>query len=197
MDRARAFHPDGSDSVWLMFYGERERTKINKLAADDRGQFLLGPPAMGFNAAFMGLIANSYWRRLLRVKRAAFASSFPLSFLPFLTTTVAYTSLVSAPILRGENSSTSVAVASGALVGFVVSGVFPVLLTIPPNYRLAVQHRTIELPPQGRQLAFLWRVSKAVRRPHLSFALFQAACCSFMAYTQARAARLDVPDDFP
>uniref|UniRef100_S4RH49 Transmembrane protein 126A n=1 Tax=Petromyzon marinus TaxID=7757 RepID=S4RH49_PETMA len=156
-----------------------------------------GPPAMGFNAAFMGLIANSYWRRLLRVKRAAFASSFPLSFLPFLTTTVAYTSLVSAPILRGVVSCTSVAVASGALVGFVVSGVFPVLLTIPPNYRLAVQHRTIELPPQGRQLAFLWRVSKAVRRPHLSFALFQAACCSFMAYTQARAARLDVPDDFP
>ncbi|GAB1292325.1 Transmembrane protein 126A [Apodemus speciosus] len=106
--------------------------KIKQLPEPDRNLLEYGSAYIGLNAAFGGLIANSLFRRILNVTQARIASSLPMAVIPFLTANLSYHSFSD---LNCETCTTT----RGALVGFVLGGLYPILLAIPMNGGLAAR----------------------------------------------------------
>ncbi|KAL6055073.1 hypothetical protein STEG23_035316 [Scotinomys teguina] len=113
--------------------------KIKQLPEPERNLLEHGSVFVGLNAAFSGLIANSLYRRILHVTQARLASSIPMAMMPFLTASMTYGGFVSLPLSRGDLNCEACAMSRGALTGFVMGGVYPILFALSVNGGLAAR----------------------------------------------------------
>ncbi|XP_048389200.1 transmembrane protein 126A [Stegostoma tigrinum] len=144
--------------------------RFQQLPELDRKFFSYGPIYLGINSAFAGLIANSFFRRILNIAQARFASSLPMGILPFLTTVAGYNAAVSKPLLSGDINCPTCALVRGGLVASLGGGLYPVLLALPINAGLALRYNTAPMPQRGNILRFWITVCQPVMRK-LSFIL--------------------------
>ncbi|MBN3297932.1 transmembrane protein 126A [Amia ocellicauda] len=136
--------------------------KFEQLPDTDKKFYSYGPVYLGINAAFSGLIANSFFRRLLHVSQALLTSSLPMAILPFLTTVALYNGVVSQPLLSGDLNCPTCVVVRGGLVGSLAGGLYPILLALPVNAALAARYNTSPMPEKGTALRFWSQVSQPV-----------------------------------
>ncbi|CAL8355257.1 unnamed protein product [Merluccius merluccius] len=137
---------------------------FERLPELDRKFFHYGPAYLGGNAAFAGLIANSFYRRALNVTRGRLASSLPMAVLPFITTVAFYDAMVSGPLLSGDLDCPSCSVFRGALIGVIGGGAYPVLLALPVNAGLASLYGSAPMPGKATALRFAADISRPVLR---------------------------------
>nr|XP_014426605.1 transmembrane protein 126A isoform X1 [Pelodiscus sinensis] len=130
---------------------------------------------IGINGGFCGLIANSFFRRILNVTEARFASSLPMAVLPFLTTAAVYHAAVTVPLLSGDLTCATCAMVRGGLIGSVIGGLYPIFLAIPINAGLAARYSSAPLPGKENMLHFWIKVSKPVFKKMSYAILLQAA----------------------
>ncbi|XP_005995234.1 transmembrane protein 126A [Latimeria chalumnae] len=157
--------------------------RYDRLPEIDRKFFAYGPVYLGINGAFAGLIANSFFRRLLNVTQGLFTSSLPMAFLPFMTTIAVYNGFVSKPLLSGDLNCPTCAMVRGGLVGSVAGGLYPILLALPINGGLAARYNTAPMPEKGNILRFWIRVSQPILKK-MSFVLLLQAL--FGVYLSSR-----------
>ncbi|XP_017548135.2 transmembrane protein 126A [Pygocentrus nattereri] len=155
--------------------------KIERLPEFDRKFFVYGPIYLGGNAAFAGLIANSFYRRALNVTQGRFTSSLPMAVLPFLTTVALYTAAVSNPLLSGDLNCPTCALIRGALVGVVGGGVYPILLALPVNAGLAARYNSTPMPEKGNILRFWKNLSKPIVQKMYAILLLQALFGTYLS----------------
>ncbi|KAM4796867.1 transmembrane protein 126A-like isoform 1-T2 [Rhinophrynus dorsalis] len=148
--------------------------RFDRLPENDRKLFAYGSVYLGINGAFAGLIANSFFRRVLHVTQARFTSSLPMAILPFLTTVAAYNGAVSQPLLSGDLNCATCTVVRGGLIGSVVGGLYPILLAVPINGGLAARYQTTLMPEKGNILRFWTTISQPVLKK-MSFVLLLQA----------------------
>ncbi|KAM9172104.1 transmembrane protein 126A-like isoform 2-T3 [Pangshura tecta] len=154
-----------------------------RLPEADQKLFKHGSYFLGINGGFCGLIANSFFRRILNVTEARIVSGLPMAFLPFLTTAAIYNSTVTQRLISGDLMCESCAIVRGGLIGSVIGGLYPIFLAIPLNAGLAARYNSAPLPGKENMLRFWIKVSQPVFKK-MSFAiLLQAA---FGVYLSSR-----------
>ncbi|KAI1893511.1 hypothetical protein AGOR_G00124470 [Albula goreensis] len=137
-------------------------SKFEQLPEIDKKLFTYSPLYLGFNGAFAGLIANSFFRRLLNVTQGRVISSVPMAVVPFLSTMAVYHNAVSEPLLRGDLDCQACTQIRGGMIGAVVGGFYPIVLALPLNASLALRHNTITIQENENVLRFVVRVTKPV-----------------------------------
>ncbi|KAM5245950.1 transmembrane protein 126A [Ctenodactylus gundi] len=157
--------------------------KINQLPQADRNLLENGSMYVGLNAAFCGVISNSFFRRILHVTKARIASGLPMAVIPFLTAHASYTSFVTLPLTSGYLNCETCTTTRAGLVGFVFGGLYPVLLAIPVNGGLAARYESALLPKKGNIISYWIRICKPIFRKMLFPALLQTV---FSAYLGSR-----------
>ncbi|XP_029424755.1 transmembrane protein 126A isoform X2 [Nannospalax galili] len=158
--------------------------KISQLPESDRNLLEHGSLYIGLNAGFSGLIANSLFRRTLHVTQARIAAGLPMAVLPFLTANVSYYTFVSLPLSAGDLNCETCTVTRAGLAGFVLGGLYPILLAIPVNGGLAVRYQTTPLPQRGNILNYWIRVSKPVFRKMLFPIILQTVFAAYLGSRQ-------------
>lgn len=93
-------------SLSLMLY----MMKVSRLNPN-RKMLSRGPLYLAANAGIAGMVANSFYRRVLHVTQGLFTSSLPMAVLPFVTTAALYTATVTTPLLSGNFTMSCVNVA--------------------------------------------------------------------------------------
>ncbi|KAJ8257011.1 hypothetical protein COCON_G00191630 [Conger conger] len=171
-------------------------SRFEQLPETDKKIFEYGPIYLGINGAFAGLIANSFFRRVLKVTQARITSSLPMAILPFLGTTALFQATVSEPLVSGGLNCEVCAQVRGALVTLVVGGLYPVALALPINAGLASRYKTAPMPEKGKVVQFLVKTSKPVFRKMVFVYLLQAISGYYLATLQHRIywKLLELPD---
>ncbi|NP_001315361.1 transmembrane protein 126A [Danio rerio] len=144
--------------------------KFEKLPESDRKMLSRGPLYLAANAGIAGMVANSFYRRVLHVTQGLFTSSLPMAVLPFVTTAALYTATVTTPLLSGDLNCPTCALIRGALVGVVGGGIYPILLALPVNAGLAARYNSAPMPEKGNIIRFWTNLSKPVVKK-MSFVL--------------------------
>ncbi|XP_038252147.1 transmembrane protein 126A isoform X1 [Dermochelys coriacea] len=174
-ENARLRHIKKTEALLKMFA---------RLPEADQKLFTHGSYFLGINGGFCGLIANSFFRRILNVTEARIASSLPMAVLPFLTTAATYHGAVTVPLMSGDLMCATCAVVRGGLIGSVIGGLYPIFLAIPINAGLAARYSSAPLPGKENMLRFWIKVSQPVFKK-LSFAiLLQAAFGIYLSSRQ-------------
>ncbi|XP_036055820.1 transmembrane protein 126A [Onychomys torridus] len=158
--------------------------KIKQLPEPERNLLEHGSVFVGLNAGFSGLIANSLYRRILHVTQARLVSSLPMAMMPFLTASLTYGGFVSIPLSRGDLNCEACAMSRGALVGFVMGGVYPILFALSVNGGLAARFKSSFLPSKGNFLYYWTTVSKPVCRKMVFPILLQSVFAAHLASRQ-------------
>ncbi|XP_061901904.1 transmembrane protein 126A [Entelurus aequoreus] len=156
-------------------------SNFHKLPDTEQKIFQYGPLYVGGNAAFAGLLANSFYRRVLNVTQATVASSLPMAVLPCMTTYALYYAMVSNPLLSGELQCPGCVLLRGALAAVVGGGVYPIILALPVNIGLATRYNTAPMPEKGNLLRFWMDVSRPVLKKMKPALILQALFASFLS----------------
>ncbi|XP_074073132.1 transmembrane protein 126A [Macrotis lagotis] len=138
--------------------------KVKQLPESDQNLLMTGSVYVGLNAAFCGLIANSFFRRILNVTQARITSALPMAVLPFLSAYITYNSVVSLPLSSGDLNCEVCTVIRGGLVGLIIGGLYPAVLAIPINGALAARYSSAPLPERGNIWTYWIRVSRPAFR---------------------------------
>lgn len=148
--------------------------RFERLPELDRTFFAYGPFYLGINSAFAGLIANSFFRRVLNIAQARFTSNLPMAVLPFLSTVAGYNAVVSKPLLSGDLNCPTCALVRGGLVASLGGGLYPIVLALPINAGLATRYNTSPMPEKGNIIRFWVAVCQPIMKK-LSFVLILQA----------------------
>ncbi|KAG6931758.1 transmembrane protein 126A [Chelydra serpentina] len=155
-----------------------------QLPKADQKLFTHGSYFLGINGGFCGLIANSFFRRILNVTEARIASSLPMAVLPFLTTAAIYHGAVTLPLISGDLTCATCATVRGGLIGSVIGGLYPIFLAIPINAGLAARYSSAPLPGKENMLRFWIKVSQPVFKKMGFAVLLQAAFGIYLSSRQ-------------
>ncbi|XP_072466771.1 transmembrane protein 126A isoform X1 [Notamacropus eugenii] len=158
--------------------------KVEQLPKSDQNLLMTGSAYVGLNAAFCGLIANSFFRRILNVTQAPIASALPMAVLPFLSTYVTYNTAVSLPLSSGDLSCEACTVIRSGMVGLIIGGLYPVVLAIPINGALAARYNSAPLPQRGNIWTYWIRVSRPVFRKMVFPIMLQTMFAAYLGSKQ-------------
>ncbi|XP_061786633.1 transmembrane protein 126A [Nerophis lumbriciformis] len=156
-------------------------SNFHKLPDTEQKIFKYGPVYVGGNAALAGLLANSFYRRVLNVTQATIASSLPMAVLPFMSTYVFYNAIVSSPLLSGDLQCPGCVLLRGALAAVVGGGVYPIILALPVNVGLATRYNTAPMPEKGNTLRFWIDISRPVLKKMWPALILQALFATFLS----------------
>ncbi|XP_056141225.1 transmembrane protein 126A [Lampris incognitus] len=154
---------------------------FDRLPETDKKVFTHGPFYLGANSALAGLIANSFYRRVLNVAQARIASSLPMAVLPFVTTVILYDAAIKNPLLYGDINCPTCVLLRGAVVGVFGGGLYPILLALPVNASLAARYNTTPMPEKGNIFRFFMDISKPVLRKMRVVLVFQAIFGTYLS----------------
>ncbi|XP_001376884.2 transmembrane protein 126A isoform X2 [Monodelphis domestica] len=157
--------------------------RVKQLPQGDQNLFMTGSAYVGLNAAFCGLIANSFFRRVLNVTHARIASALPMAVLPFLSTHITYQNAVSLPLSSGNLSCELCTLLRGGLTGMIIGGIYPVVLAIPINGALAARYNSAPLPQRGNIWTYWITVSQPIFKKMVFPIMLQTV---FAAYVGSR-----------
>ncbi|XP_053735900.1 transmembrane protein 126A [Synchiropus splendidus] len=154
-------------------FAEMLAMNFEKLPDIDKSLYLYGSFYLAGNSAFVGLIANSLYRRSLNVSQAGISAMLPMAVMPFMTTYALYNATVSTPLLSGSVNCPTCVLLRGALVGALSGAVYPIALALPLNFGLAVRYRTAPMPEKGNLPRYWLDVSRPVWRRMRAAVLLQ------------------------
>ncbi|NWR73140.1 T126A protein, partial [Centropus unirufus] len=154
---------------------------LNELPKADQNLYNHGAYFLAANSSLCGLAANSLFRNILHIRKAAFVSALPMAVIPFLSTAVVYEVFVREPLLSGELSCEVCGVVRGGLIGAVVGGFYPVLMALPMNASLAARYSSSPLPGKENLLRYWLTVAQPVFRKMRLGVLIQALTGVFLA----------------
>ncbi|NXX77282.1 T126A protein, partial [Urocolius indicus] len=140
-----------------------------------------GPYFLAANSSLCGLVANSFFRNILHVRKAVFSSALPMAVVPFLSTTIVYDVFVRDPLFSDELPCEVCAVVRGGLIGAVVGGLYPVLLALPMTASLAARYNSSPLPGKENALRFWLTTAQPVFRKMSLGVLIQALTGLYLA----------------
>ncbi|XP_036592099.1 transmembrane protein 126A-like [Trichosurus vulpecula] len=158
--------------------------RVEQLPESDQNLLMTGSAYVGLNAAFCGLIANSFFRRILNVTHARIASALPMAVLPFLSTYITYRSFVSFPLSSGDLSCEACTVIRGGMVGLLIGGLYPVVLAMPINGALAARYNSAPLPQRGNIWTYWITVSRPILRKMVFPIMLQTAFAAYLGSKQ-------------
>ncbi|XP_043848307.1 transmembrane protein 126A [Dromiciops gliroides] len=158
--------------------------KVKQLPELDQNLLITGSAYVGLNAGFCGLIANSFFRRILNVTHARIASALPMAVLPFLSTHVIYKSVVSLPLSSGDLTCEVCTIIRGGMVGLIIGGLYPIVLAMPINGALAARYNTAPLPEKGNIWTYWTRVSRPVFRKMVFPIILQTMFAAYLGSKQ-------------
>ncbi|NP_001279546.1 transmembrane protein 126A [Callorhinchus milii] len=157
--------------------------RMEQLPEGERNIITYGSVYLGINSAFAGLIANSFFRRILNISQARFASSLPMAVLPLLSTVALYNAAMIKPMISGDLDCPTCVLVRGGLVASLAGGLYPIALAVPINAGLAVRYNTAPMPEKGNILQFWLKVCQPVLKK-MSFVLILQAI--FGVYLSSR-----------
>ena len=120
----------------------------------------------------------------LHVTQARMASSFPMALMPFMSASMTFTGFVSLPLSSGDLNCETCGMTRGALVGFGMGGVYPILFAIPVNRGLAARYESSPLPQKGNFLNYWITVSKPVCRKMVFPIILQTVFAAYLGGKQ-------------
>ncbi|XP_033637514.1 transmembrane protein 126A-like [Asterias rubens] len=120
--------------------------QIQELPSGKRWPFDMGPLMLSVNAGLVGVISNSFFRRMLMVRKGLFLTSLPMAIMPALIMTPAWSELISKPILLGNMKCEICADIRGGLINFALGAVYPFFLAGPLSAALAKRYDTVKIP---------------------------------------------------
>ena len=85
-----------------------------------RWPFGYGNLVLPLNAGLVGLVGNSFFRRMLKVRQGLILTSLPSALLPALVMTPAWMGFITKPILLGDLQCSICADIRGGLVNFLL-----------------------------------------------------------------------------
>lgn len=170
-----------SQTVSRAMFIEMLNRKFERLPDIDRKLFSYGPIYLAGNAGFAGLVANSFFRRVLNVTQGRITSSLPMAVLPFLTTAALYTATVTNPLMSGDLNCPTCTLMRGALVGVIGGGIYPILLALPVNAGLAARYNSAPMPEKGNMMRFWMNLSKPVVRKMYVVLLLQGLFGTYLS----------------
>ncbi|XP_069734349.1 transmembrane protein 126A-like [Phaenicophaeus curvirostris] len=157
---------------------------FNELPKADQNLCNHGTYFFAANSSLCGLAANSLFRNILHIRRAAFVSALPMAVIPFLSTAAVYDVFLREPLFSGELNCEVCTVARGGLIGAVVGGFYPVFLALPLNASLAARYSSTPLPGKENLLRYWLAISQPVFRRMSLGVLIQAVTGIYLATKQ-------------
>lgn len=154
-------------------FAEMLAMNFEKLPDIDKSLYLYGSFYLAGNSAFVGLIANSLYRRALNISHSGLSAMLPMAVLPFMTTYALYSAAVSSPLLSGTVNCPTCVLLRGATVGALSGAVYPIFLALPLNFGIAVRHRTAPMPEKGSAPRYWLDVSRPIWRRMRAAVLLQ------------------------
>ncbi|KAM7389665.1 hypothetical protein PAMP_023628 [Pampus punctatissimus] len=155
---------------------------FERLPENDQGTFLYGPMYLAVNGGLAGLICNSFYRRALNITQMAVTSSLPMAVVPFILTFSLYSAAVSRTLMSGDINCPSCVMLRGALVGVLSGGVYPVILALPVNARIAFSYNTAPMPEKGNVLRHWVDLSRPILRKMGAVLVLQALFGTYLSY---------------
>ncbi|XP_054770680.1 transmembrane protein 126A-like [Lytechinus pictus] len=175
---------------------------IRALGSQKAWPFQTGNPLVAFNTGLVGLVSNSFFRRMLMVRRGLFLSSLPMAAIPGITMTLVYPMVISTPILVGDIQCPLCASLRAGALGLTLGSVFPFLLSIPLNSALAISYGTMEVPMFSKKTSFsealkFWQKKiRYFKGQFISIAIFQTLMFAFVADRQFTLAHTELDVQF-
>ncbi|XP_016085143.1 transmembrane protein 126A-like [Sinocyclocheilus grahami] len=167
--------------------------KFEKLPDIDKKLFSYGPIYLAGNAGFAGLVANSFFRRVLNVTQGRFTSSLPMAVLPCVEASANrhWSNQMMLCIHQYENQNMigdlncpTCTLIRGALVGVVGGGIYPILLALPVNAGLAARYNSAPMPEKGNMIRFWTNVSKPIVQKMYVVLLLQGLFGTYLSSKQ-------------
>ncbi|XP_066266271.1 transmembrane protein 126A-like [Branchiostoma lanceolatum] len=148
---------------------------LQQIPKEKRWPFTSGITAVGVNAGFVGLIANSMFRRVLDVTQARLLSSVPMFLIPAVTASAAWQTFVAQSMLAGNLNCPVCAQVRGASINVLAGFINPVCMAIPMAGGLARRYYTAVLPKGNNFWEFWVKTSRPIVWRMLPALLLQVA----------------------
>ncbi|XP_038051213.1 transmembrane protein 126A-like [Patiria miniata] len=178
---------------------EKQLQLVKKLPDSKSWPFGYGPLVLSINAGLVGVIGNSFFRRMLMVRRGLFLTSIPSTLMPALLIAPAYMKFVTHPILLNDLDCAVCAEIRGGLINFLLGAMYPVLLAAPLNAALARRYDTVKVPSMSfknfdrSHFVKFWRSKiRYFKGQFVTIAIFQTIFGMFIAGSQMRVAKEDL-----
>lgn len=189
----------GGDSITEVQALQEQGAAIRALGSQKAWPFLTGNPLVAFNTGLVGLVSNSFFRRMLMVRHGLILTSLPMAAIPGITVTLLYPALISAPILMGDIQCPLCASLRAGVMGLTIGALYPFLMAIPLNSSLAVRYDTLKIPsfPKDKSsfdkaLQFWQRKIRYFKGQFISVAIFQTFMFAFVADRQFKLAHSEL-----
>ncbi|XP_006825391.1 transmembrane protein 126A-like [Saccoglossus kowalevskii] len=189
-DRQYAEYDDGSrEGVKYEYLSETEALqeqwkKINELPNKEAWPFSSGMLALSLNASLSGLVAMSFYRRMMRVTTGVVVSTLPMAVVPFITTAAMWHTFVNIPILLGKIDCPVCVQIRGATLNLAVGAIYPTLLAAPLVASVAIRSKTME-PPHKKGLLGMWKwytkMNKHMKVRFLTIAFYQTVLGGYVS----------------
>lgn len=124
------------------------KERIKALPPEKRWPLTAGLTAVSLNSAMVGLICNSYFRRMCMLRgKGIILSMLPLVGACGVTSQAVWQVSIVNPLVSGKLLGCPLcAELRGGLVNFSLGALYPLILAAPINGAMAVMYRTIEVP---------------------------------------------------
>ncbi|XP_070605684.1 transmembrane protein 126A-like isoform X2 [Erythrolamprus reginae] len=153
---------------------------LERLPQQDQNFFHTGAFVLSFNSSLLALISNNLFRKLMHVTQARYSTVAAMSFLPFVTTTVAYEAIIKQSLMTGNLNCEICAMVRGGLIGGVVGFFYPFILALPLNALLATRYYTTPLPNKENAVRFWILASKPIFKKMRFAAFIQVAFGAYL-----------------
>ncbi|XP_033122580.1 transmembrane protein 126A-like [Anneissia japonica] len=170
---------------------ERTISKLQKLENGEGWPYNAGAMAIALNAGLVGLVSNSYFRRMLKVRKLLVFTSLPMAVLPALSITPAWVMLISKPLVEGSLRCDICAQMRGVALNFTFGLIYPSIIAMPLVASIALRHKTVEVPEMkfskaaiNAQMKFWVQKSRFFKSQFISLALFQCVAGMYIAHKQ-------------
>lgn len=158
---------------------EAMKNRFERLPDADKYLFVQGPVILSVNSSVCGLLANSFFRRLLNITEARVLSTLPMVVIPFASTLVTYEVFIKEPLMQGQLNCSTCALIRGGLTGVIFGCLHPALIALPLNASLASRYETTPMPSKENMLKYFKGISFSVLKKMRLPLLLQ---CAFGAY---------------
>ncbi|XP_071477305.1 transmembrane protein 126A-like [Diadema antillarum] len=176
---------------------------IQALEPQKAWPFKTGNIIVAFNSGLVGLVSNSFFRRMLMVRHGLVLSSLPMAAIPGITVTLMYPTFITTPILLGDINCPLCASLRAGLMGLTIGAVYPFLMAAPLNASLAMRAKTMEIPQLTKNTSFqtvmdFWtRKMRYFKGQFITMAIFQMISFAYVADRQFQIARTELNVQHP
>ncbi|XP_077987928.1 transmembrane protein 126A-like [Glandiceps talaboti] len=177
---------------------------ISSLPNKQGWPFHTGVLALALNSSFTGLVALSFFRRMMKVRMAYAVSSLPMVIIPFVGTAMTWQAFVCTPLLLGKLNCPICVQLRGGLMNSFFGFVYPTVLAGALVSALAARYETVEMPYKKGIVGlykFYSKMGRHMKSRLVTIALYQfvlgyyVATKGYKVYTKLGSPFVEVKDD--